>query len=149
MFTAGILNSFDSASVFVAITEVPCQIVHLIFWRGANPPQQFSVNGFEFVFEEEEPVLYVYFYTITCGNFSMLFSFFGIDSLAACGPLSNLNFVKFIWDHSERLSFVKYAILLFPSRTDRPPILLFLKYHRARSDRWTDIDGCIACVERF
>ena len=72
MFTAGILNSFDSAAVFVAITEVHCQLVHLIFRRGADPPQQFSVNDFEFVFEEEEPV---YFYTITRGNFSMIFSF--------------------------------------------------------------------------
>ena len=77
--------------------------------------------------------------------------FFGIYSLAPCGPLSDLNFVNFIWDHSERLSFVKYAILLFPSHTDRPPPLLwlFLKYHKARSDGWTDIDGCITCVERY
>jgi len=85
MFTAGILNSFDSAAVFVAITEVHCQLVHLIFRRRADPPQQFSINGFEFVFEEEEPGLDVYFYTITRVNFGMLFSFFGIDSLAPCG----------------------------------------------------------------
>ena len=74
MFTAGILNSSDSAAVFVAMTEVHCQLVHLIFRRGADPPK-FSVNGFEFVFEDEEPGLDVYFYTITRGNFNMLFSF--------------------------------------------------------------------------
>jgi len=74
LLTAGIFNSFDSAAVFVAITEIHCQLVHLIFRRGADPPQ-FSVNGFKFVFEDEEPGLDVYFYTITSGNFSMLFSF--------------------------------------------------------------------------
>jgi hypothetical protein len=149
MFTAGILHSLVSAAVFVAMTNVHAQLVHLIFRTGADPPQQFLVSVFEFVFEDEEPGLDVYFYTTTRGNFSMLFSFFGVDSLASCGPLPNLNFVNFIWDHSERLSFVKYAILLFPSHTYRPPILLFLKYHRARSDGWTDIDGCLACVERY
>jgi len=78
MFRAGILNSFDSAAVFVAITEVHCQLVQLIFRRGADPPQQFLVNDFKFVFEEEEPGLGVYFYTITRRNFSTLFSFFWI-----------------------------------------------------------------------
>ena len=74
MFTAGILNSSDSAAVFVAMTEVHCQLVHLIFRRGADPPK-FSVNGFEFVFEGEEPDLDVYYYTITRGNLVCFFFF--------------------------------------------------------------------------
>jgi hypothetical protein len=49
----------------------------------------------------------------------------------------------------ERLSFVKYAFLLFPPLRSRLPVLLFLRYHRARSDGWNDINGCLACVENY
>jgi hypothetical protein len=39
--------------------------------------------------------------------------FFGISTTRVCRSLSNLNFVYFMWDCFERLSFAKYAILLF------------------------------------
>jgi hypothetical protein len=109
---------FCSAALFVVMADAPLQ--NLIFQKGPNPPQQFLVNGLEFVVEGAEPDLDVYYYTITRGNFRMLFSFFGIDTSAPCGPPSNLNFVHFIWVHSERLSFAKYAILLFPSSCRHP-----------------------------
>ena len=94
----------------------------------------------------------------------MIISFFGIDTSAHSGPPSNLNLVHFIWEHSERLSFAnlnlvhfiwehserlsfaKYAILFFPSNCRHPP-LMFLKYYRDRSDRWTDVEGCQECTE--
>jgi hypothetical protein len=81
-------------------------------------------------------------------NFRMIISFFGIETSAKCGPPSNLNLVHFIWEHSERLSFAKYAILVFPSNC-RNPSLMFLKYYRVRSDGWTDVEGCQACIERY
>jgi len=114
MFTAGVLHYYVSATLLVVITNVP--LLDLIFERGPNPPKQFLVNGFEFVFESAEPDLDINFYTLTLsGNFRMLLSFFGIDTSATCGPPSKLNFVHFIWEHSERLLFVKFAILLFSS----------------------------------
>jgi hypothetical protein len=108
-----------------------------------------SFNGFDFNFVGHENDLDVYLYTVTRGDFSLQFAFYGIDSPTSCGPLSNLNFVHFIWDNSERLEFMKHVMLLFPYHDSRPPILLFLKNHRARSGGWTDIDGCTSCIERF
>jgi len=61
---------------------------------------------------------------------------------------SNLNLAYFIWERSERLSFAKHAILLFPSNCRHPP-MMFLKYYRARSDGWSDIDRCQECIERY
>jgi hypothetical protein len=78
----------------------------------------------------------------------MLISFFGIVSSTTCGPPSNLNFMNFIWEHSECLSFTKYALLLFPSNYRHSP-LMFLKYYRANSDGWTDIVGCGLCIENY
>jgi hypothetical protein len=95
-----------------------------------------------------EEGLDIYYYTCTHRDFTLPFACFGINSSTFCGPLSNLNF-HFIWDYFERLAFMKYAMILFPYWHSRPPILLFLKYHRARSGGWTGIDGCSACVERY
>jgi len=63
------------------------QLINRIFRTEAAPTQEFLVDGFEFVFEDEEPDLDIYYYTITHGKFRMLFAFFGIDSSATCGPL--------------------------------------------------------------
>jgi hypothetical protein len=57
--------------------------------------------------------------------------------------------MHFIWENSERLTFMKHAMLLFPYRDSNPPILLFLKCYRARSGGWTDVDGCVTCVEEY
>jgi hypothetical protein len=143
MFTAGVLNSFNSATGFTVLTNTP--LVNFIFRRNHNL-QSFTIHGFTFIFEMVEEDLDICYYTIRWGDFTMLFPFFAISTSRLCGPLSNLNFV---WVNSERLSFVKYPILLFPPKRSRPPVLLFLRYHRARSDGWTDIDGCLTCVEDY
>jgi len=101
MFTAGVSHSFVSAALFFVMTDTP--LLNLIFQKGPNPPQQFLVNGLEFVVEGAEPDLDVYYYTITREHFRMLFSFFDIETSAPCGRPSNFNFVHFIWEHSERL----------------------------------------------
>jgi hypothetical protein len=84
MFTAGVLNSFDSATVFAVFTNTP--LVNLIFRRDHNI-QSFTIHGFTFIFEEEDDGFDIYYYTIRRGNFEMLFSFFGIDSARVCRPV--------------------------------------------------------------
>jgi len=146
-FTAGLLHSYPSASIFVALTYAP--LLDFLSRRMTTPPDEFIIAGFNFVFVDAVDNLDIYFFTVSHGeNFSMLISFFGIDSLVQCGPPSNLNLAHFIWEHSERLSFVKHAMLLFPSNCRHPP-LMFLKYYRATSDGWTDDDECQACTERY
>ena len=112
MFTAGLLHSYASASIFVALTNAP--LLDLFFRRQPNPTDVFFIEGFKFVFAGAENDLDIYFYSVTRGeNFSMIISFFGIDTSAQCGPHSNLNLAYFIWERSERLSFAKHAMLLF------------------------------------
>ena len=138
MFTAGLIHSYPSASIFVALTYAP--LLDFLFRRMTNPPNEFSLSGFKFVFVEAVDNLDINFFTVSHGeNFSMLISFFGIDTPVQCGPPSNLNLAHFIWEQSESLSFVKRAILLFPSNCRHPP-LMFLKYYRATSDGWADVD---------
>ena len=147
IFTAGLIHSYASGSIFVALTYVP--LLDLLFRRLANPPDEFLIGGFKFVLADADDELDICFYTVTRGeSFSMLISFFGIETPVQCGPPYNLNLAHFIWEYSERLSFVKHAILLFPSNCRHPP-LMFLKYYRARSDGWSDVDECQACTERY
>ena len=147
MFTAGLIHSYASGSIFVALTYVP--LLDLLFRRLANPPDEFLIGGFKFVLADADDELDICFYTVTRGeSFSMLISFFGIETPVQCGPPYNLNLAHFIWEYSERLSFVKHAILLFPSNCRHPP-LIFLKYYRARSDGGSDVDECQACTERY
>jgi hypothetical protein len=116
IFTAGILHSYASATVFIVLTNAP--ILDLIFRRGPHSSQEFIIQGFKFVFGGAENDLDIYFYrVIGVQNLVCWSLFFGIDSSIPCGPPSNLNFMHFIWEQSKSLLFVKYAILLFPSNS--------------------------------
>ena len=37
---------------------------------------------------------------------------FGVDVATRCGPLSNLDFIYFVWQNFERISSKQYAITL-------------------------------------
>ena len=104
IFTAGLLHSYASASIFVALTSAP--LLDVIFQRHCHPPREFFIQGFKFVFEGAKNDLDIYFYRVTSGeNFGMIISFFGIETTAQCGPPSKSNLFHFIWEHSEHLSF--------------------------------------------
>jgi len=147
MFTSGLAHSYGATTIFVALTCAP--LLDVLFRRMANPPDRFLLSGFRFDFVDGAEGYDIYYFTVTRGErFRMLLSFFGVNTPVQCGPPSNLNLVHFIWERLERLSFVKYAILLFPSNCRRPP-MLFLKYYRAATDGWSDSDECEACTERY
>ena len=65
MFTAGLLHSYASASIFVVLTSAPLLD---IFQRQPNPRQEFFIQRFKFVFEGAENDLDIYFYRVTCGG---------------------------------------------------------------------------------
>jgi len=111
MFTAGLTRSYGAATIFVALTYAP--LLDLLCRRMANPPAEFLLSGFKFVFVDAVEGYDIYYFTVTRGeSFRMLISFFGVNTPVQCGPPSNLNLAHFIWERLERLSFVKYAILL-------------------------------------
>ena len=59
MFTAGLLHSYPSASIFVALTYTP--LLDFLFRRIANPPDEFLLAGFKFVFVDAVDDLDIYF----------------------------------------------------------------------------------------
>jgi hypothetical protein len=77
----------------------------------------------------------------------MIIAVFGVDTTRLCGPLSNVDFVHFMWDNSRRFNYKKYAMTLFPLSTSSLPRLTCLKYYRAESDGWRDSSNCNDCVE--
>ena len=40
----------------------------------------------------------------------MRFTIYGIDTTVHCNTYSNLDFVEFIWQTSDRFNFVRYAL---------------------------------------
>ena len=77
----------------------------------------------------------------------MLFPLIGINSSQIYNPLSNIDFVHFIWDNYRRLNLKKYAISLLPSTTPSLPQMLCLQYFRTKSDGWKDYGNCDDCVQ--
>ena len=45
---------------------------------------------------------------------------FGVDDSTRCGPLSNVDFVYFVWQNFERTTSKQYAITLIPLRHQIP-----------------------------
>jgi hypothetical protein len=110
LHTAGILNSYTSAFLFIAMSDSP--VLQFIFRRLLNNSDSFIFDGFHFQFIVADDKMYIYYYQISSDNFQMLFIIHGIDTSSACNPSSNLDFIQFILRHFERFSFVKYAITL-------------------------------------
>ena len=77
----------------------------------------------------------------------MLFLIISIHTSRHCNPLSNVDFLHFIWDNYRRFSFEKYAITLLPSTTLPLPQMLCLQYYRTKSDEWKDYGNCDDCVQ--
>jgi hypothetical protein len=85
MFTARLLRSYASSSIFVALMYAP--LLDLFFRRQPNPSDVFFIEGFKFVFAGAQDDMGIYFYTVSYReNFSMIISFFGIDTSTLCGP---------------------------------------------------------------
>ena len=64
-------------------------------------------------------------YYITAYNLAGLFVYW-IDSVDSCRPESNIDFVHFVWDNSENISFLHHCTTLLSSLL--PPYYLYLAY---------------------
>ena len=95
------------------------------------------------------PGLDVFHYVVSCDDFCMLFVVLGVDTSTHCGPLSNVDFVHFVWDNFDRFNLKKYVMTLLPSETLSKLKLLCLKYYRGNSDGWKDLGNCDNCVEEY
>ena len=148
---------FWVAALFIALTDTP--LVRLIFQRGPDTIQNFSIKAFGFMLMQSVPEEDIFVYHVTNGYFCMLIFFLGVDTSCGCDYCSSMDFVHLIWENLERFSIKKYAITLLPSKdAPTPPRLpytsptntrlLCLKYYRAGSDGWRD-SRCDKCVTDY
>jgi hypothetical protein len=110
LYTAGIFNSFTTASLFITLTDSP--LIRCIFRRDTDPPSSFYIHNYLFEFTHmgrNDDNLY---YNVSYDNFRMRFCIFGIDTTTSCDTYSNLDFISFIWQNLERFDFVKYVMTL-------------------------------------
>jgi hypothetical protein len=107
-FTAGILNSFKAATIFIVLTDrpPPLPLERLIFQRGPDIIGKIFVDAFRFLLEDSLPDEVIFIYYITNGDFCILF-FLGVDTSSPCGSRSNVDFLHFPRQNFERFSLKK------------------------------------------
>ena len=137
-FTAEMLDSYDIMTLNVAITD--SIIVDYILGINGIMVQNFTVVSFVFSHRE------AYYFSITYNDISLDFKIITLDTLKNCGPLSNLNFVEFLWDASSKEKCTSFAITAVPFPNEIIRVTCF-KYYRAASDGLTMRALCYTCTE--
>ena len=144
---AGLLDAFKVATLYITLTDT--YLTRLLFQRIDSPTFYYFDFTFELLNSAPEDDLYIY--KVTKDIFSLNVFVFGVDVSTRCGPLSNVDFMYFVWQNFERISSMQYAITLIPidiNSLSIPPRLC-LKYYRAVSDEWKDASNCDICVEQY
>jgi hypothetical protein len=158
-YVAGVLDVFKCATLYIYLTDI--YITRLRFQRIESPTFYYFYFTCELLNSAPDDDLYIY--KVTRDDFSMKVFVFGVDVYKNCGPLSNVDFIYFVWQNFERISSKQYAITLIPSDINSlstpprlldltslsTPRLLCLKYYRAASDGWKDASNCDICVEQY
>ena len=144
---AGIFQTFNTASLFIAMTNSP--FLQLLFRLSPEPIDIFYFKDFLFVFleaDDEEDILY---YHISSGQFDMTIAIVRIETTGYCDPTLNLDFVHFIWSNYERFTFAKYCLTFIPREEPDLPKLACLTHYRAESEVWRNDIHCPACVASY
>jgi hypothetical protein len=79
---------------------------------------------------------------MTYGDVALIIEVIPVDTMKKCGAMSNLDFVKFIWDHNT-FCFLKYAMCMMPTTS---PYVVFLRHYKAESDGWLNRARCDDCL---
>ena len=147
LYMAGVFGSFTHASLFIALSDSP--LIRCIFRRVPDPPSRFYIHNYLFEFThggDNEDILN---YNVSCGDFQMRFTIYGIDTTANCDTYSNLDFVEFIWQNFDRFNFVRYVLTHVRRDYLALPEMLCLKYYGAAAGGWRRDILCDRCIERF
>lgn len=146
LFMAGVFDSFTHATLFIALTDSP--LIRCIFRKNSDPPSSFYIHNYLFEFMQRGSDEDILFYTVSCDDFRMRFTIYGIDASTNCDTYSNLDFINFIWDNFDRFHFVRYALTLVRRDYLSLPELVCMKYYRAESDGWRNDILCNTCISR-
>jgi hypothetical protein len=90
-------------------------------------------------------------YILRRDDFDMPLIVFGVDTEGPyCDPYSNVDFVYFVWEHSEMFSLKKVALTYVLHHDGAPssaPKLVYIIHHRAGSEGWKVRTQCAMCLD--
>jgi len=99
LYISGCLDAFDGITLYIAMTDVP--LLTYIFQKFRYPNFYLDEFSFSLVHKEEHDVWH---YVVTFEKCVVPVTVYGIDTTEHCGPLSNIDFVHFVWEHFFRFS---------------------------------------------
>jgi len=94
--------------IIYSIIRLP--LIRCIFRKVPDPTSSFYIHDYLFEFTHRGSDKDILCYNISCDDFRMKFTIYGIDTSANCDTYSNLNFGTFIWQNFDRFNFVRYAV---------------------------------------
>ena len=142
---AGFHTDSSTAILFVALTD--CIAVRLLFQRYDPRITTFHIHDFLFTLVDNGPYPNSFIYHVSSDQLSITLTVLGIAAVQSTNPLSNVDFVYYVWERLERFSFRRHALTLLPAiHEDDPSRLLCLRHYRARSDGWREFTDCRVCV---
>jgi hypothetical protein len=118
--------------LFVALTQNT--IIGTLFQREHDLIRDFNISAFRFRLIGFREGYDVFRYIVSCRDFCMPFLLLGIDVTTYSSPISNVDFLDFVWNNYRRFNFKKHAILTLPNSHAPIPRMLCMQYYRARSD---------------
>jgi hypothetical protein len=123
----------------VALTD--CIAVNLLFQNYDPRFISFHIRDFLFTLVGEGPYPNS-IYHVSCDELSITLTVLGITAVESTNPLSNVDFVYYVWERLERFSFRRQALTLLPAIAENDqPRLLSLRHYRARSDGWREFSN--------
>jgi hypothetical protein len=132
--------------LFVALTQNP--IIGTLFQREVDLIRDFNISAFRFRLIDFRQCYDVFRYIVSCRDFCMPILLLGIDVTRYSSPISNVDFLDFVWNNYRRFNFKKkHAILTLPNSHAPIPRMLCMQYYRTRSDGWRGIGNCAECVD--
>ena len=63
------------------------------------------IDDFTFNLVRADREQYTYHYIVSSEDFNMMVGIYGIDTTKQCGPLSNIDFVHFVWENFLHFSY--------------------------------------------
>src|SRR5215469_4843409 len=149
-YIAGSIKDYSGATLYLAIdSHKPIQRAllqqNLIPLNGIDLDQGYYLQLLGFRRSVE-----CYYYKLIKGDVVIPLCICGIQHTAiVCEPRSNLDFVHFIWQHVESLSFKRQAMTIIP-HYDNPSesSVLYLEHYRIRSDGYAVRNNCRKCLNK-
>jgi len=129
--------------LYLTITDN--HFVNLFLQKGPIDIEDLYFDEFHFRLVDTDPLPDSCCYNFSKGDFNTKLNVIGIDTSSSCFPSSNVDFVHFIWQNSERFNLKIYSITPLPPEDGSQPKMSYLNYHRTKSDGWGDNARCLTC----